>query len=75
MRPIKGFPPDVFHAVLTELPLKDSARRLIEPEEAAEAVARLCGPQASFVTGTSLVLGLWPDGPPSIFRRRSAHAR
>ncbi|BDH05403.1 3-hydroxybutyrate dehydrogenase [Streptomyces seoulensis] len=47
--------------VLSEVLLKDSAlRRLIEPEEVAEAVAYLCCPQASFVTGTSLVLdGGW----------------
>ncbi|BFO19331.1 hypothetical protein SHKM778_57190 [Streptomyces sp. KM77-8] len=47
--------------VLTEVMLRDSAvRRLIEPEEVAEAVAYLCGPRTSFVTGTSLVLdGGW----------------
>ncbi|WP_416965425.1 3-hydroxybutyrate dehydrogenase [Streptomyces sp. Agncl-13] len=47
--------------VLTEVLLKDSAvKRLIEPEEVAEAVAYLCGPHTSFVTGTSLVLdGGW----------------
>ncbi|MFG2515406.1 3-hydroxybutyrate dehydrogenase [Streptomyces sp. NPDC048584] len=47
--------------VLTEVMLRDSAvRRLIEPEEVAEAVAYLCGPHSSFVTGTSLVLdGGW----------------
>ncbi|MEU5184589.1 3-hydroxybutyrate dehydrogenase [Streptomyces longwoodensis] len=47
--------------VLTEVLLQDSAvKRLIEPEEVAEAVAYLCSPQASFITGTSLVLdGGW----------------
>ncbi|MFG2111938.1 3-hydroxybutyrate dehydrogenase [Streptomyces sp. NPDC048718] len=47
--------------VLTEVLLKDSAlKRLIEPDEVADAVLYLCGPQASFVTGTSLVLdGGW----------------
>ncbi|WP_427918073.1 3-hydroxybutyrate dehydrogenase [Streptomyces sp. cg40] len=47
--------------VLTEVLLRDSVvKRLIEPEEVAEAVAHLCGPQASFMTGTSLVLdGGW----------------
>ncbi|MEU9399888.1 3-hydroxybutyrate dehydrogenase [Streptomyces sp. SID4985] len=47
--------------VLSEVLLKDSAlQRLIEPEEVAEAVAYLCAPQSSFITGTSLVMdGGW----------------
>ncbi|OIJ68495.1 3-hydroxybutyrate dehydrogenase [Streptomyces mangrovisoli] len=47
--------------VLHEVLLQDSAvKRLLEPEEVAEAVAYLCSPQASFMTGTSLVLdGGW----------------
>ncbi|MEU1228808.1 3-hydroxybutyrate dehydrogenase [Streptomyces sp. NPDC005828] len=47
--------------VLAEVLLKDSAlKRLIEPEEVAEAVLYLCSPQASFITGTSLTLdGGW----------------
>ncbi|GAA2505719.1 3-hydroxybutyrate dehydrogenase [Streptomyces sp. NPDC059506] len=47
--------------VVTEIMLGDSAlKRLIEPEEVAEAVAYLCTPQASFVTGVSLPMdGGW----------------
>ncbi|MYW69437.1 3-hydroxybutyrate dehydrogenase [Streptomyces sp. SID8379] len=47
--------------VLSEVLLQDSAvKRLIEPDEVAEAVAYLCTPQASFMTGTSMVLdGGW----------------
>ncbi|MFI8764094.1 3-hydroxybutyrate dehydrogenase [Streptomyces sp. NPDC053792] len=53
-----GIPPE---RVLAEILLKDSAlKRLIEPEEVAEAVLYLCTPQASFITGTSLTLdGGW----------------
>ncbi|MFJ6580830.1 3-hydroxybutyrate dehydrogenase [Streptomyces sp. NPDC004288] len=53
-----GIPPE---RVLAEVLLKDSAlKRLIEPEEVAEAVLYLCSPQASFMTGTSLTLdGGW----------------
>ncbi|MFE7778953.1 3-hydroxybutyrate dehydrogenase [Streptomyces sp. NPDC057445] len=47
--------------VVTDILLKDSAlKRLIEPEEVAEAVAYLCTPHASFMTGMSLALdGGW----------------
>ncbi|MFF8313940.1 3-hydroxybutyrate dehydrogenase [Streptomyces lydicus] len=47
--------------VVTDILLADTAlKRLLEPEEVAEAVAYLCTPQASFMTGTSLVLdGGW----------------
>ncbi|WP_078893609.1 3-hydroxybutyrate dehydrogenase [Streptomyces sp. CT34] len=53
-----GIPPE---RVLTDILLADSAlKRLLEPEEVAEAVAYLCTPQASFVTGTSLAMdGGW----------------
>ncbi|GAA2505985.1 3-hydroxybutyrate dehydrogenase [Streptomyces gobitricini] len=53
-----GIPPE---RVVTEVLLKDSAlKRLVEPHEVAEAVAYLCAPPASFITGTSLVLdGGW----------------
>lgn len=35
-------------------------KRLVEPEEVAEAVAWLCAPEASFITGTSLTMdGGW----------------
>ncbi|WP_434095075.1 3-hydroxybutyrate dehydrogenase [Streptomyces lydicus] len=47
--------------VVADILLADTAlKRLLEPEEVAEAVAYLCTPQASFMTGTSLVLdGGW----------------
>jgi 3-hydroxybutyrate dehydrogenase len=47
--------------VVSEVLLRDSAlKRLIEPDEVAEAVAYLCTAQASFMTGTSLSLdGGW----------------
>ncbi|MEW2632875.1 3-hydroxybutyrate dehydrogenase [Streptomyces sp. NPDC048389] len=47
--------------VLSDVLLKDSAiKRLVEPEEVADAALYLCSPQASFITGTSLALdGGW----------------
>nr|WP_310718616.1 3-hydroxybutyrate dehydrogenase [Streptomyces lydicus] len=47
--------------VVADILLADTAlKRLLEPEEVAEAVAYLCTPQTSFMTGTSLVLdGGW----------------
>ncbi|MFE2636198.1 3-hydroxybutyrate dehydrogenase [Streptomyces scopuliridis] len=47
--------------VVTDVLLQDSAlKRLLEPDEVAEAVAYLCTPHASFITGTSLALdGGW----------------
>ncbi|MFE2378218.1 3-hydroxybutyrate dehydrogenase [Streptomyces sp. NPDC059398] len=53
-----GIPPE---RVVSEVLLKESAlKRLVEPDEVAEAVAYLCTPQAAFVTGTSLSLdGGW----------------
>ncbi|MDX3228144.1 3-hydroxybutyrate dehydrogenase [Streptomyces sp. ME19-01-6] len=53
-----GIPPE---RVVSEIMLADSAvKRLVEPEEVAEAVAYLCGPHASFITGASLAMdGGW----------------
>ncbi|SPE47642.1 D-beta-hydroxybutyrate dehydrogenase [Streptomyces netropsis] len=47
--------------VLTGILLAGQAlKRLIEPEEVAEAVAYLCGPHASFITGSTLTMdGGW----------------
>ncbi|NIY63473.1 3-hydroxybutyrate dehydrogenase [Streptomyces malaysiensis] len=47
--------------VVSDVMLADSAvKRLVEPEEVAEAVAYLCGPHTSFVTGASLSMdGGW----------------
>ncbi|MZE77501.1 SDR family oxidoreductase, partial [Streptomyces sp. SID5475] len=47
--------------VVSDILLADSAlKRLVEPAEVAEAVAYLCSPQASFITGASLPLdGGW----------------
>ncbi|MEV0643780.1 3-hydroxybutyrate dehydrogenase [Phytomonospora sp. NPDC050363] len=47
--------------VVAEIMLAPSAiKRLVEPEEVAEAVAYLCAPSASFITGASLMIdGGW----------------
>ncbi|GAA4686222.1 3-hydroxybutyrate dehydrogenase [Streptomyces chumphonensis] len=47
--------------VVTDVMLTDSAvKRMVEPEEVAEAVAYLCAPQSSVITGSSLPLdGGW----------------
>ncbi|MEV5573588.1 3-hydroxybutyrate dehydrogenase [Spirillospora sp. NPDC052269] len=55
---VHGVPPDevVDDVLLARTPVK----RLIEPEEVAAAVLWLCGPHASFVTGSSLSMdGGW----------------
>ncbi|HEY1179385.1 MAG TPA: SDR family oxidoreductase, partial [Phytomonospora sp.] len=53
-----GIGPD---RVVAEIMLAPSAiKRLVEPAEVAEAVAYLCGPEASFITGSSLMIdGGW----------------
>ncbi|WP_344567844.1 3-hydroxybutyrate dehydrogenase [Streptomyces axinellae] len=53
-----GIPPE---RVVAEILLADSAlKRLLEPDEVAEAVAYLCTPEAAFLTGVSLPLdGGW----------------
>ncbi|MBP8535379.1 3-hydroxybutyrate dehydrogenase [Streptomyces sp. MK37H] len=47
--------------VVSEVMLADAAvKRLVEPEEVAEAVGYLCGPHTSFITGASLSMdGGW----------------
>jgi 3-hydroxybutyrate dehydrogenase len=53
-----GIGPD---EVIEKIMLAPAAlKRLIEPEEVAAAVAYLCSPEASFITGASLMIdGGW----------------
>ncbi|MET8141139.1 3-hydroxybutyrate dehydrogenase [Sphaerisporangium sp. NPDC005288] len=55
---VHGLPPE---GVVEQIMLAPAAiRRLIEPDEVAEAVAYLCSPQASMITGASLTIdGGW----------------
>ncbi|WP_306204601.1 3-hydroxybutyrate dehydrogenase [Actinoplanes sp. RD1] len=55
---VHGLPPG--QVVSDVLLTRPAIKRLIDPEEVAGAVAYLCSPQASYVTGTRLVLdGGW----------------
>ncbi|WP_026877811.1 3-hydroxybutyrate dehydrogenase [Jiangella gansuensis] len=55
---VHGLPQD--QVVNDVLLANEAVKRLIEPEEVAEAVAYLCGPAAQSITGTDLVLdGGW----------------
>jgi 3-hydroxybutyrate dehydrogenase len=53
-----GIPEDeVVEKIILEAP---AIKRLIEPEEVAELVTFLCGPEASYINGASLTMdGGW----------------
>jgi 3-hydroxybutyrate dehydrogenase len=51
---------DEAEVVQTVLLRQSALKRLVEPEEVAAVVAYLCGPDAGFITGTSIVMdGGW----------------
>ncbi|HTW10069.1 MAG TPA: 3-hydroxybutyrate dehydrogenase [Acidimicrobiales bacterium] len=55
---VHGIPED--EVVRTIMLQEPAIKRLIEPEEVAALVGHLCGPEAGFVTGTSIVMdGGW----------------
>jgi 3-hydroxybutyrate dehydrogenase len=50
--------------VVQKVLLRESAlKRLVEPDEVASMVGYLCGPDAGFITGASMVIdGGWTAG-------------